>query len=160
MFDPYTNVLAAYSIWKDAGGSWRPWSTFNSGAYRNAHDTPESGTLTPVGIGSRGTSAGGVGGIPVGGYLKAIGAGLGVLGPAIPGVGGFVEAAANPTQAAGAAVSDYAAANGFLSKLSDRNLWNKIGLGAIAVAVMLLGIVIWIEPDAVKAVSKLPIIPV
>jgi len=33
LYDPSTNAAAAYSTWTDAGGSFAPWSTFNSGVY-------------------------------------------------------------------------------------------------------------------------------
>lgn len=32
--DPLQNMQMAYQIWKDAGNSWTPWSTFNNGAYQ------------------------------------------------------------------------------------------------------------------------------
>lgn len=31
--DANYNADAAYKVWKDAGGKWTPWSTFNSGVY-------------------------------------------------------------------------------------------------------------------------------
>lgn len=31
---PANNALAAYQIWKDAGNSWRPWTTYTSGSWR------------------------------------------------------------------------------------------------------------------------------
>jgi Lysozyme like domain len=34
LYDPATNLRVAYGIWKDAGNSWHPWSTYNSGSYR------------------------------------------------------------------------------------------------------------------------------
>lgn len=33
LFDPMQNALAAFQVWQNAGGSFTPWSTFNSGAY-------------------------------------------------------------------------------------------------------------------------------
>ena len=33
-FDPYQSAVAAYNIWKGAGGTFRDWSVYNSGAYR------------------------------------------------------------------------------------------------------------------------------
>lgn len=32
--DPLTNTFAAFDIWKKAGGSFEPWSTFTGGAYK------------------------------------------------------------------------------------------------------------------------------
>lgn len=32
--DPLQNMQMAYQIWKDAGGKWTPWSTYNNGAYQ------------------------------------------------------------------------------------------------------------------------------
>lgn len=32
--DPATNAWMAYQVWRQAGGSWTPWSTFTSGAYK------------------------------------------------------------------------------------------------------------------------------
>jgi hypothetical protein len=31
--NPADNARMAHSVWQDAGGSWHPWSTFNSGSY-------------------------------------------------------------------------------------------------------------------------------
>lgn len=32
--DPFANAAMAHRVWSDAGGSWAPWTTFVSGAYR------------------------------------------------------------------------------------------------------------------------------
>jgi len=32
--DPNANARMAYALWKDNGGSWRPWSSYNNGRYR------------------------------------------------------------------------------------------------------------------------------
>ena len=32
--DPYQSAVAAYNIWKGAGGTYRDWSVYNSGAYK------------------------------------------------------------------------------------------------------------------------------
>lgn len=66
--DPSVNAYMAHQIWEDAGRSWKPWSTYNSGSYRkflkpsavaasieNPRDTPTivedpkslPGTFTP-----------------------------------------------------------------------------------------------------------------
>lgn len=34
LFDPQTNANAAYQVYRAAGNSFRPWSTFNSNAYQ------------------------------------------------------------------------------------------------------------------------------
>lgn len=31
--DPYANARMARQVWAEAGGSWRPWATYNSGSY-------------------------------------------------------------------------------------------------------------------------------
>ena len=33
LFDPQTNANAAYSVYRAAGNSFRPWSTYKNGAY-------------------------------------------------------------------------------------------------------------------------------
>jgi len=33
LFDPQTNASAAFAVYRQAGGSFQPWSTFKSGAY-------------------------------------------------------------------------------------------------------------------------------
>lgn len=33
LFDPVQNAMAAFQVWKNAGGSFSPWTTFNTGAY-------------------------------------------------------------------------------------------------------------------------------
>lgn len=32
--DPVTNARMAHSVWSQAGGSWHPWVTYNTGSYR------------------------------------------------------------------------------------------------------------------------------
>ena len=32
--DPRVNLRHAYKVWQEAGGSWRPWSTWLHGTYR------------------------------------------------------------------------------------------------------------------------------
>jgi soluble lytic murein transglycosylase-like protein len=35
LFDPVTNANAAYTVYTQAGGSFRPWTTFQNGAYES-----------------------------------------------------------------------------------------------------------------------------
>lgn len=44
--DPNANARMAYVLWKDNGGSWRPWSTFNSGRYRLYTGRASGATVT------------------------------------------------------------------------------------------------------------------
>jgi hypothetical protein len=54
--DPQTNMNKAYQIWREAGRSWKPWSTFNSGSYRKflsdglANGGGSTATVQPVGL--------------------------------------------------------------------------------------------------------------
>lgn len=41
--DPQTNANAAFAIYQAAGGTFRPWSTFNSGAYLAHLDSATAG---------------------------------------------------------------------------------------------------------------------
>jgi soluble lytic murein transglycosylase-like protein len=34
LYDPQTNANAAFTIYRQAGNSFRPWTTFNTGAYQ------------------------------------------------------------------------------------------------------------------------------
>lgn len=34
IYDPLENVKAAYQVWKERGGSWRPWVVYQNGMYR------------------------------------------------------------------------------------------------------------------------------
>lgn len=48
LLDPQTNANAAFAIYQAAGNSFRPWSTFNSGAYSNfleraGNEVPQEG---------------------------------------------------------------------------------------------------------------------
>jgi cell wall-associated NlpC family hydrolase len=47
LFDPNQNIKAAYNVWKQSGGSWTPWVTYNSGKYR---DFVPSATVTKQGM--------------------------------------------------------------------------------------------------------------
>lgn len=40
--DPQQNMDMAYKIWQDAGGSWSPWVTYQTGAYQQYMDTGQS----------------------------------------------------------------------------------------------------------------------
>jgi hypothetical protein len=65
LYDPQTNVRAAYKVWKSSG--WKAWTTYTSGAYKNGNNP----------IPSPGDVAGGVkdkleGLNPVNGVTKAI----------------------------------------------------------------------------------------
>lgn len=75
--DPQSNTNMAYQVWKSAGGSWSPWSTYNSGAYQKymAFRAPNppiagNGTGTPIGpiwpriFGSWGNSGNSGSGLP------------------------------------------------------------------------------------------------
>jgi hypothetical protein len=43
LFDPQVNANAAFSVWKAAGGSFSPWSTFNNAMYAKYLDTASEG---------------------------------------------------------------------------------------------------------------------
>lgn len=45
-YNSIANAKAAYTIWKQAGGSFSPWSTFQNGAYRSFTGNTGSGTGT------------------------------------------------------------------------------------------------------------------
>lgn len=45
LYDPAINARAAYMIYKEAGNSWKPWTTYTSGAYKKyLSDAPSGGT--------------------------------------------------------------------------------------------------------------------
>lgn len=49
--DPSQNAWMAFQVWRQAGGSWTPWATFNSGAYRQylpAGSTAPSAASAPA----------------------------------------------------------------------------------------------------------------
>lgn len=169
--DPLYNADCAYKIYRDAGNSWGPWSTYHNGSYITGQTAETAGTIVLPSppdlshIGGRGMS------VPTGGtgnFLRQQWEGfkhtIGGSGNDKALANGAIAVAKDPQGAIGGAVNNAVGSalgvNGFLSKISDRQLWNKIGLGALAGFVILIGIVIWIEPDAVKTISKLPIVPV
>jgi Lysozyme like domain len=47
LFDPQTNASAAFSVYRGAGGTFAPWSTFKSGAYL-AHADAVSQAIGPA----------------------------------------------------------------------------------------------------------------
>lgn len=47
LFDPQTNASAAFSVYRGAGGSFGPWSTFKSGAYL-AHADAVNQAIAPA----------------------------------------------------------------------------------------------------------------
>jgi hypothetical protein len=55
--DPFDNMQMAFQVFTDAGGHWTPWSTYNSGSYRQYLTTVEgcaTTTLTDPGAGPQG----------------------------------------------------------------------------------------------------------
>lgn len=51
IFDPQTNVNIAYQVWKDAGGSWRPWVVYQTGKYRQyLGSVPQTRLIATPGI--------------------------------------------------------------------------------------------------------------
>lgn len=47
--NPVDNAWMAYQVWQQAGRSWTPWSTYNSGSYRRyLTDTDPTSTTTPT----------------------------------------------------------------------------------------------------------------
>lgn len=49
--DPAQNAWMAFQVWRQAGGSWMPWATYNSGAYKKylpAGSTPPAAGGTPA----------------------------------------------------------------------------------------------------------------
>lgn len=167
--DPLYNADCAYRIYKDAGGTWGPWSTYHNGSYVAGQTAETAGTVSlPTNIPDPGTIGGRGMSVPTGGgsdFLRKQWEGVkAYLGTDKALGNGVVAVAKDPQGAIGGAVNNAVGSalgvNGFLGKISDRQLWNKIGLGALAGFIVLIGIVIWIEPDAVKTISKLPIVPV
>lgn len=49
--DPATNAAAAFSVYTAAGNSFRPWSTFKTGAYRAYVTTAQAGVLADASLG-------------------------------------------------------------------------------------------------------------
>lgn len=163
--DPLYNADCAYKIYKDAGNTWGPWSTYHNGSYLAGQTAETAGTVSlpaPVPIGGRGMS------VPTGGgsdFLRQQWAGVKAYLGTDKALGdGAVAVAKDPqgtiSGAVNKGVDSALGVSGFLSKISDRQLWNKVGLGALAGFVVIIGIIIWVEPDAVKTISKLPIVPV
>jgi hypothetical protein len=54
LFDPNTNARAAHQVWRDAGKSFSPWSTFTNGAYLSF--VPQARTALGNRLGSPPTS--------------------------------------------------------------------------------------------------------
>lgn len=49
LFNPITNARVAFGVYQDAGNSWRPWSCFTNGGYREyINEARESAGLGPI----------------------------------------------------------------------------------------------------------------
>lgn len=46
--DPGVNTAAAFRVWREAGGSWRPWVAYTSGSYRQYLLQGKQGADAPV----------------------------------------------------------------------------------------------------------------
>lgn len=80
LFDPSLNAMAAYSVYRAAGNSFTPWSTFNNGsAYEYAKQ------LKGVSYSPNGGSGGG--GVPSNPFEGVTGVGVGGSGPSPSGSG-------------------------------------------------------------------------
>lgn len=53
VMNPVDNLKMALSVYNDAGGSWKPWSTFNNGAYNNFLSTPTFSATPVTGVGGQ-----------------------------------------------------------------------------------------------------------
>lgn len=42
LYDPATNAAAAYRVWTQAGGSWRPWGAYTNSSFRQYLDRADS----------------------------------------------------------------------------------------------------------------------
>ena len=64
LMDPLYNTQAAFEIWRSAGNSWRPWSTFNNGSAHIVQVNALSDLLDPFGVvGGLNNAVGGVSGV-------------------------------------------------------------------------------------------------
>lgn len=55
--DPADNAAMAFKVWKESGGRWRPWVTYNTGSYRKflhatASPAPAAGCTPQIGDGT------------------------------------------------------------------------------------------------------------
>lgn len=101
-YEPVTNTIMAKAIWTDAGGSFSPWSTYKSGAYKKflGHGVPVHKWLLagghielPLGEGDPLTALGG-----------AINNAASAAGAALNPIGGYVNAALGFAKDAGIAI--------------------------------------------------------
>ena len=84
LFQPDANAAAAFTIYQQAGASFRPWSTFKSGAYMKYMPTVTAAVLAATGIptdqsgsGDGGDSGGGT--VPATSILPVVLLGAGAL---------------------------------------------------------------------------------
>lgn len=123
------NARMAYKVYTDAGKSFRPWTTFNHGTYKAHLSDAQKGTTPGNGFN------------PV----------------ALLGVGGLIAAAngVGPGQIAGGATSALSNAGDLAGHLLDSAFWKRIGIGALAALMLILGIVIMVESNGtVRGVTK------
>lgn len=80
LYDPASNAMAAYSVYRAAGGNFTPWSTYNNGSAAQY-----ASQLQGLGYTTGGGSGGGTGGYPSGG---GSGSGTSGGGSSYPAAGG------------------------------------------------------------------------
>lgn len=119
-YDPVANARMALKVYKGAGNSWKPWSTYNSGSYRKFYKANPGGDKSAALVGT-----------DIGGASESL------IGSAVAGstVGAFNM--------------------GFIG---DRSFWQRFGLGALGVLLIIVGIVIVFRRpigDGVKTVVSL-----
>ena len=84
LFQPDANAAAAYTVYQQAGYSFRPWSTFKSGKYLQFMGTVNAAVLAATGIGTNQTGSGdggdsGGGTVPASSILPVVLLGAGAL---------------------------------------------------------------------------------
>lgn len=173
--DPLYNARAAYAI-SSGGTSWRPWTTFRTGAYR-AHLAEAQAAVD--GIATKALTASGTFNAGVGGTTSAtvpgnggiLGVVEGIISGIIPGaIGGIVPGAGAAAGAVGGLAGDVAGAvldgikgmfnipglgtlTHLLEQLASGQMWRRLGLILAGSVLVYLG-AMWLVSDLAGGPAK------
>lgn len=167
--DPLTNMRAALRIQQNRG-SWADWSTYNDGSYRSylpiaqsAAAEVEAGGAPPVEDTKPTDAPALVVGVPTSTLARTVGDQLGAIAQGGQQLaqstanGQLVGAVQNTARGVGGLVAGFGDFFALIARvigdLSDSRLWWKILLVLLGAAAVLVGLVLYVRPPMVKAMT-------
>jgi hypothetical protein len=132
LYDPQTNALAAFQV-SNGGKNFAPWSTYTSGAYK-AHIQQATNAVVQAGVSGGDIGGTGTVGSSIIDKAESVFSGITDTASAIVAIGKFFEH--------------------LTEDLFSVGWWKRVGIAAIGVTMIGVGIGIIIEPEAGKLIGQ------